>query len=128
MASSRINDAISKLEAALAHIEECDADGAFAPPDERATRAIEDARAAIEERDRTIAKLRADIEDIGRLKDDEIVQLRQRLAKETESTEAATRSAAAGAEAQRRYSRLAEAARATISGLDELIAAGEAHG
>lgn len=80
---------------------------------------LESTRSALEDRDRTIAKLRADAEDIGRLKDEEIARLRDRL--EAGDTGDKGVSTAEYEELQQKYARLKASAEATLAGLDQVI-------
>lgn len=80
---------------------------------------LESARSALEDRDRTIAKLRADADDIGRLKDEEIARLRDRL--EAGNTAENGVSVAEYQELQQKYAQLKASAEATLTGLDQVI-------
>lgn len=140
MADQRLNLAIAKIEGALARLETGERDGAFSPGDDGQAAAIEERLAEIEagheaalaDRDRTIAKLRADIADVARLKDEEIAGLRRELAASRQA-EAAAPSGVSEAEhgaLREKYERLRERTRATLADLDMVIAAAErgAHG
>lgn len=84
---------------------------------------LETARAALEDRDRTIAKLKADSADIGRLKDEEIERLRNRL---NAGESGGTGVSAAEYEAlQQKYAQLKASAESTLAGLDQLIGKAE---
>ncbi|MGP1354509.1 MAG: hypothetical protein ACTS1Z_14410 [Parasphingopyxis sp.] len=84
---------------------------------------LESARSALEDRDRTIAKLRADADDIGRLKDEEIARLRDRL--EAGNTAENGVSVAEYQELQQKYAQLKASAEATLAGLDQVIGKAE---
>lgn len=119
MATTPINAALDKLEAALALIEQHrdDARPTPAPQDdqEAANRRHE---AVLADRDRTIAKLEADLADIGKLKDEEIAHLRAELA----AGPVATAASAAPHPAEAKHARLQEAAERTIAGIDRILA------
>ena len=121
MAEDRLNSIISKLERAAVHIE------GFEPPApaEQLKPAPQPER-AIEDRDRKIAKLRADIDDICKLKDEEIGQLRTELAGTVRPPDPEPGRELAAL--QRRYDALEAAASAALGRIDALIARhGEEH-
>jgi Skp family chaperone for outer membrane proteins len=75
---------------------------------------------ALDDRDRTLAKLRADFSDIGKLKDEEIGRLRS----ESQRQGSAANSAVSEAEYQslkQKYDQLRKTAESTLAGLDGLI-------
>lgn len=77
-------------------------------------------KAALDDRDRTIAKLRADFADVGQLKDEEIERLRGEL----QAKQAPVQPAVSEAEyqsLQEKYERLRMTAETTLTGLDTLI-------
>lgn len=123
MTSERLNRVTSKIEAAverLSQLEPTPAQGGspmlFEEPEGETARRH---RREIEDRDRKIAKLRADIDDISSLKDEEIARLRGELARRSApGGEAAHEHAAL----EKRYDRLKTAAEAAQQRLDRLIA------
>ncbi|MEQ9662343.1 MAG: hypothetical protein RLN87_07335 [Parasphingopyxis sp.] len=116
MASPPLNVSLDKLEAALARIERGQADtpNLFAA-ENRADDEAQRSEALLADRDRTIAKLQADLADITRLKDQEIAALRAKLA-----DRAAAPADTAPIEA--RYAQLRAAAEKTVSGIDRILA------
>ncbi|QLC24398.1 hypothetical protein HFP57_04710 [Parasphingopyxis algicola] len=77
-------------------------------------------KAALEDRERTIAKLQADFADVGKLKDEEIERLRGEL----QAKDASLQSPVSEAEyrtLQDKYERLRATAETTLTGLDAVI-------
>ncbi len=79
--------------------------------------------AAIDERDRALAKLRADAADIDKLKDQEIERLRAELESKSADTATATTSAhdAELQALQQKYDRLHAMASTVLTDLDTII-------
>lgn len=127
MTSERLNRVTSKIEAAVERLSQLDPSALARPaPGLLEGPAAEDEerhRREIEDRDRKIAKLRADLDDISDLKDREIERLRTALASrpEPERTPAGV-DPDEHADLQRRHERLKRAAEATRQRLDALIA------
>ncbi|MGJ8537265.1 MAG: hypothetical protein ACSHW2_08940 [Parasphingopyxis sp.] len=127
MEDERLARAIARIEQAVAKL---DGIGPLtarpgAPADDTAHRAefesLEKAhREALDDRDRTIAKLRADIADIGALKDQEIARLQKELQAAADAG-SPTVSEAEHLALQQKYDRLRTAAESTLNGLDGLI-------
>lgn len=128
MTNERLKRVTSKIEAAVERLAQLDpaaqdgagASPAKAPPAEEQERQ----RREIEDRDRKIAKLRADLDDISDLKDQEIARLRDALQRQAQPVEPPGESIEVEEHAalQRRYDRLREAAQATQQRLEALIA------
>ena len=116
MASPPLNVSLDKLEAALARIERGQADtpNLFAA-ENRADDEAQRSEALLADRDRTIAKLQADLADITRLKDQEIAALRAELADRVPSP-------ADTAPIEGKYAQLRAAAEKTVSGIDRILA------
>lgn len=133
MANERVNHAIAKIDSALALIEKRlqsgDISKASANPDsigdnsaELLAMARREQAGHIADRDRTIAKLRADIADIGRLKDEEIARLREAVASMEDRASGHPPTNGGDPELEAKYQRLKVTAEATIAGLDRVIA------
>ncbi|WP_299327378.1 hypothetical protein [Parasphingopyxis sp.] len=124
MEKERLARAIARIEQAAETIGSV---GQIPQPDtaalERLQAELESAKAALEERDRTIAKLRADAADIGRLKDQEIQRLRDQIHAE-KSAESGV-SAAEHEALQRKYAHLKATAESTLADLDQVIGKAE---
>ncbi len=129
MGNERLERALARIEKAADALSEIDAGKAGAeqadtgPP-------REDFEAALAERDRTIAKLRADLVDISKLKDEEIERLRGALEAQSDaqggSGDSAGEAETGGDPAlQAKYDRLESQARKTLAELDALIAKAE---
>ncbi|NNC72572.1 MAG: hypothetical protein HKN78_06805 [Sphingomonadaceae bacterium] len=133
MASERLNRSIEKIEQAIARLEESGRAGAAKKRDDPAKAALaeqlaaasRDHEAALEERERTIAKLRADAQDIDALKDEEIARLRDEIERQRQT---APQAPPAGINQQthdrlkQKYAALEQSARQALGRLDELIA------
>ncbi|MBC2777568.1 hypothetical protein [Parasphingopyxis marina] len=133
MGNERLARALTRIEDAAARLDRAAAPAA-APAGDKAEAAlaaeIDALRAAhsseIEDRDRTIAKLRADLDDIGKLKDEEIARLRAELAERPAGLPASGIDEAEYKALQQRCERLESATKSALSGLDTLIATAEA--
>lgn len=127
MTSERLNRVTSKIEAAVERLSQLDPEalgrGAQPAPEGRAADDADRHRREIEDRDRKIAKLRADLDDISDLKDQEIDRLRRELDSRPEQPQSpAGVDPEKHADLQRRHDRLRRAAGATRQRLDALIA------
>ena len=129
MTSERLKRVTSKIEAAVERLSQLDPStiGASDRPlfeDGDAAEERERQRSEIEDRDRRIAKLRADIDDISDLKDQEIERLRGEL--DARATPPAVDKDSVGKDEhdalRKRYDRLKAAAEKTKTRLDALIA------
>ncbi|MEM8694415.1 MAG: hypothetical protein AAGE05_00140 [Pseudomonadota bacterium] len=134
MDNDRLARAIARIEEATARIG--DARPQSAPAVDQSTEnalkaELESIKAAhkvtLEDRDRTIAKLRADFADIGKLKDEEIERLRADLAARdtAETTTEKTVPDAAFQALQHKYDGLRAVAETALADLDGLIAKAE---
>lgn len=129
MASERLNHALGTIETALARLEAAAGESlSGAAAGDEAARLAEELEnlknrhaAAVEERDRTIAKLRADAADIDKLKDEEIARLRGAL-EAAEQTQLATVDAEAVNALQRRNAALEHSVRSALAAIDAVIA------
>ena len=129
MTSERLTRVTSKIEAAVERLSQLDP-SAFAAgdrslfEDEDAAEEREQQRREIEDRDRKIAKLRADIDDISDLKDQEIERLRSEI--DARGQPAKPPASSVGKDEhdalRKRYDRLRAAAETTRKRLDGLIA------
>jgi predicted nucleic acid-binding Zn-ribbon protein len=130
MENDRLSLVIARIDAAAARIAEAQLAGS-APTDQDAERKLQQEVAAlnsahataIDERDRAIAKLRADAADIDKLKDQEIERLRAELQSQAAET-GALNTAAHEAELhalQQKYDRLYAAASTVLNDLDTII-------
>jgi hypothetical protein len=133
MGNERLSRALARIEDAAAKLDRVAAQPAPVGPSEaEAALAAEieslksAQQAAIEDRDRTIAKLRADLADIGKLKDEEIARLRATLAEQQAEAPLSAADEAEHNALQEKYDRLESAAKSALSGLDTLIATAEA--
>lgn len=127
MENERLARAIARIEQAAAKLDDIGPLTApsGAPVDYTAHKAelesLEKAhKDALEDRERTIAKLRADITDISALKDQEIARLQEDL----QAAAAAGSSTVPEAEyqaLQQKYDQLRTTAESTLNGLDSLI-------
>jgi hypothetical protein len=133
MVNERLDHALAKIEAAVSRIDEANRAGTIATSADSPAgtqtaeqdQALASLRNELDSRDRTIAKLRADLVDIGRLKDEEIARLRSELAALGDAAPAGGEQVAFQA-LERKYEKLARAAEGTLKGLDQLIAKTEA--
>ncbi|QLC21706.1 hypothetical protein HFP51_05645 [Parasphingopyxis sp. CP4] len=130
MENDRLSLVIARIDAAAVRIAKAQP-GASAATDQDAEKklrqeiaALNSAHAAaLDERDRAIAKLRADAADIDKLKDQEIERLRSELQAKSDET-GAIDTAAHDAELhaiQQKYDRLYAAASTVLSDLDIII-------
>lgn len=131
MEKERLAQAIARIEQAAETLDKvrpprASAQGEARDADWEAQRsALEAAHAeALQDKERTIAKLRADLDDIGKLKDEEIETLRARL-QDSASDENTGVSDVEHRKLQEKYERLRNAAGSTLQGLDNLIARSE---
>ncbi len=139
MVNERLNHAITKIDSALALIEKRLQSGEIAATSSKSDpldTGIDDAELAelrrdhdahIADRDRRIAKLRADIADIGRLKDEEIARLRGELSAIEDRDSAPLPANGGDPVLEAKYARLKATAEATIAGLDRVIAGAGQH-
>jgi len=134
MENKRLARAIARIEQAAAKLDDVGPLAApiSAPTDDAALKAENEAlktahKDALGDRDRSIAKLQADIADISALKDQEIAQLRGELQAMSAGVNAGGNAAEpAISEAEhhalkQRYDRLRVTAESTLTGLDGLI-------
>jgi hypothetical protein len=125
-ALTRIEDAAARLDRAAAPAaapERGEADAAHTAELDALKSAH---RSEIEDRDRRIAKLRADLDDIGKLKDEEIARLRAELAERPAGSPTPAIDETEHKALQERCERLESATKSALSGLDTLIATAEA--
>jgi hypothetical protein len=127
MENERLARAIARIEQATAKLDDIAPLAApiNPPTDDSALKAKLESlksahRDALDDRERTIAKLRADITDINALKDQEIDRLRNELQAAANSGNPAVSEAEHHA-LQQKYDRLHATAESTLSGLDGLI-------
>lgn len=133
MVNARIKAAIGRMDRALERIERHEREGglsAAASPGNSGNQGLsallDEARAGLEARDRTISKLRADLQDITRLKDEEIARLRSELEARPDSVpQMLDCDEPRDVELARKYERLRETAEATLAELDAMIDAAE---
>ena len=130
MENDRLSLVIARIDAAAARIAEAQqaAPPAASPESEEKLQqeiaSLNTAHAAaIDERDRALAKLRADAADIDKLKDQEIERLRAELQSKSAETEAGDSSAheAALQTLQQKYDRLHAMASTVLIDLDTII-------
>lgn len=127
MENERLARAIARIEQAAVALDNVGplTAPASGPADDAAIRAELDSQiaadqATLDERERTIAKLRADLVDIGKLKDEEISRLRGELQNITEPQQSGVSEPEHQALLQK-YDRLRATAESTLAGLDGLI-------
>lgn len=135
MASERLNRSIDKIEQAVALLEQRGEETAAKSTDDRELAALTEQfesaerehRDALEDRDRTVAKLRADVDDINKLKDAEIARLRSEIENRGNAAgEAAEASKAETDRLREKCDRLEQTSRQAIGRLDAAIAAATA--
>ena len=127
MENERLARAIARIEQAAVALDNVGPLTAPAsePADDATIRAELDSQkvahqATLDERERTIAKLRADLADISNLKDEEIERLRGKLQNRPEPQQSGV-SEADHQTLQQKYDRLRATAESTLAGLDGLI-------